>query len=66
MSLDVETTDGEDLGRISNVLFTGANDVYVVTGPRGEILLPAISQVIKQVDLAGGRVVVELMPGLTE
>ena len=66
MSLDVVTTDGEDLGRISNVLFTGANDVYVVTGARGEILLPAISQVIKQVDLAGGRVVVELMPGLTE
>jgi 16S rRNA processing protein RimM len=66
MSLDVVTTDGEDLGRISNVLFTGANDVYVVTGARGEILLPAISQVIKQVDLDGGRVVVELMPGLTE
>ena len=64
VGLDVVTTDGQDLGRISDVLFALANDVYVVNGPRGEVLLPAIHQVIKQVDLAAGRIVVELMPGL--
>jgi 16S rRNA processing protein RimM len=64
VGLDVVTTDGQDLGRISDVLFVPANDVYVVNGPRGEVLLPAIHQVIKRVDLAAGRIVVELMPGL--
>jgi 16S rRNA processing protein RimM len=66
MGLDVFTTKGEEIGRISDVLFTAANDVYVVQGARGEILLPAISQVVKQIDLAAGRVVVELLPGLLE
>jgi 16S rRNA processing protein RimM len=64
VGLDVVTTSGDDLGRLSDVLFTPANDVYVVTGPRGEVLLPAIRQVIKQIDLAAGRMVVELIPGL--
>ncbi|MGC8879812.1 MAG: ribosome maturation factor RimM [Anaerolineae bacterium] len=66
MGLDVFTTEGEEIGRISDVLFTAANDVYVVQGARGEILLPAISQVVKQIDLAAGRVIVELLPGLLE
>lgn len=64
VGLDVVTTAGDDLGRLSDVLFTPANDVYVVTGPRGEVLLPAIRQVIKQIDLDAGRMVVELIPGL--
>jgi 16S rRNA processing protein RimM len=66
VGLDVETTAGDDLGRLSDVLFTPANDVYVVTGPRGQVLLPAIRQVIKQIDLAAGRMVVELIPGLVD
>jgi len=66
IGLDVITTEGEEIGRISDVLFTAANDVYVVQSTRGEILLPAISQVIKQIDLTAGRVIVELLPGLME
>lgn len=66
VGLDVVTVTGEDLGRVSDVLFAGPNDVYVVNGPRGEILLPAINQVIKQIDLPTGRMTVELMPGLAE
>ena len=66
MGLDVITTEGEELGRISDDLFTAANDVYVVQGTRGEILLPAIHQVIKEIDLAAGRMIVELIPGLLE
>jgi len=64
IGLDVVTVEGEDLGRISEVLFTNANDVYVVVGPRGQILLPAIADVIVRVDLDAGQMVVRLMEGL--
>ena len=64
VGLDVVTIEGEDLGRVSEVLFTGANDVYVVIGPHGQILLPAIADVIIHVDLDEGQIVVRLMEGL--
>jgi 16S rRNA processing protein RimM len=64
VGLDVWTTEGERLGRISEILFTGANDVYVVQGERGEILIPAVEDVVLEVDLAGGRLTVKLMEGL--
>ncbi len=64
VGLDVWTTEGEHLGRVSEVLFTGANDVYVVQGERGEVLIPAIEDVVLEVDLAGGRLIVELLEGL--
>jgi 16S rRNA processing protein RimM len=62
--LDVFTEDGERLGRVKEILKTGANDVYVVQGDKGEILLPAIPQVIREVRLEEGRMVVRLMEGL--
>jgi 16S rRNA processing protein RimM len=63
--LAVWTTKGEHLGTVTEVLFTGSNDVYVVQDANGrEILIPAIADVIQQVDLANGRLVVELMEGL--
>ncbi len=64
VGLDVWTTEGEHLGRVSEVLFTAANDVYVVQGEKGEILIPAIEDVVLEVDLAGGRLTVELIEGL--
>lgn len=64
MGMDVVTVDGEDLGRLSDILYSNANDVYVVVGPRGQTLLPAITDVIQQVDLAEGRMIVRLIPGL--
>ena len=64
IGLDVLTVDGQDLGRISDVLYTKANDVFVVLGPQGEILLPAIADVVEGVDLEKGLVTVRLMPGL--
>ncbi len=62
--LEVWTDEGEMLGRVVEVLFTGANEVYVVQGPRGEVLIPAIADVVLQVDLEGGRLIVHLMDGL--
>ena len=64
VDLDVWTAEGEYLGRISEVLFTGANDVYVVQGEKGEILIPAVEDVVLEVDLDGGRLTVQLMEGL--
>lgn len=66
LGLQVVTVEGEPLGRIDEILETGANDVYVVHGPRGELLIPAIKQVVRAVDLAHGTITVELMPGLLE
>lgn len=64
IGVQVETEDGEPLGRVIEVLDTGANDVYVVWGPRGEVLLPAIKDVVLELDLDARRLVVRLMPGL--
>lgn len=64
VGLEVWTDEGERLGRITEVLYTGSNDVYVVTGPEGEILIPALEDVVLQVDLEAGRIVVSLMEGL--
>lgn len=67
VGLDVVSTAGERLGRLAEVLRTGANDVYIVRrkGER-DLLLPAIGDVIAEVDLKGGRMVVELLPGLLD
>ncbi|MFN2230644.1 MAG: ribosome maturation factor RimM [Anaerolineae bacterium] len=62
----VETEDGEWLGQVAEVLETGANDVYLVRGPRGEILLPAIADVVLELDLEAGQMVVRLLPGILE
>jgi 16S rRNA processing protein RimM len=60
----VDSTTGESLGKVSDILETGANDVYIVHGPRGEILVPAIKSVVKQIDPEGGRMLIEPLPGL--
>lgn len=55
------------LGELVDCFPTGSNDVYAVRQPDGrQLLLPAIWQVVKKIDLAAGRMDVELMEGLTE
>ena len=55
------------LGVLKDVLQTGANDVYIVSTPSGkELLLPVIDQVVKEIDLAAGRIEVQLMEGMEE
>ncbi|MBC7104440.1 MAG: 16S rRNA processing protein RimM, partial [Firmicutes bacterium] len=44
----------------------GANDVYVVRGRKGEILVPALKSVVREIDLERGRMTVDLPPGLAE
>jgi len=69
LGLSVRTEEGALLGTIADVLFTGANEVYVVQGdalPQGEVLLPAIDEVILAVDLEAGAMTVRLLPGLLD
>ena len=56
--------DGKPMGRITDILPTGSNDVYLVNGPHGEILIPAIEDVVKSVDIEKGQMVVQIIDGL--
>lgn len=53
IGLEVVTPAGEHLGKVENLLETGANQVLCVKGEQGEILIPFLAQVIQQVDLDG-------------
>ena len=64
--MDVETDTGEWLGRVADVIATGAADVFVVRGPRGEVLLPAIEDVILELDTERRQIKVHLLPGMLE
>lgn len=64
IGLPVFDADGEALGKLAEVLTTGSTDVYVVHGERGELLLPALEDVITQVDIDGGRIVVDVPEGI--
>ena len=61
----VYTEEQKFLGIISEVFSTGSNDVYVVKSEDGkQILLPAIKDVIKQVDIKNKKIIVHLLEGL--
>ena len=55
----VWTGAGEDLGRVTEVFRVGEGEVYVVRGPRGEILVPAVSSVVSELTPAEKRMVVD-------
>ncbi len=64
IGLEVATTEGETVGKVAEVLSTGANDVFVVRGPRGEVLIPAVEPIVTGIDIEAGRVVIDPPPGL--
>jgi 16S rRNA processing protein RimM len=64
LGLQVVTESGQNLGRLTEVLETGANNVFIIDGPGGELLVPDIPDVVLEVDVAGGRVVIRPLPGL--
>ncbi len=67
IGLEAVTLDGGKLGKISEILAPGANDVWVVKRKgKKELLLPVIDDVIKRVDLEQGLVVVDLLEGLDD
>ena len=65
IGLKVVTDEGKEFGTLTDVLQTGANDVYVVKNDKGEeILVPAIKDCVKNVDIEGGEILLHLLPGL--
>ncbi|MBR1443534.1 MAG: 16S rRNA processing protein RimM [Firmicutes bacterium] len=62
--MEVFTEDDEYLGILSDIIFTGANDVYVVKDDEKEILIPAIKKCIINVDVKEKKMTVRLMEGL--
>ena len=65
IGLDVYTEDGSLLGKVIDIYNTGANDIYTVKTQDGkEVLLPAIKDVIKQVDIQNGKIIVHILKGL--
>ena len=67
IGLAVVTDGGETLGTMKDVMFTGANDVYVVERENGkELLLPAIKDCILDVDLENGVMTVPVLDGLLD
>ncbi len=65
IGLDVHTVEGENLGKVVDIIETGANDVYVIRGEAyGEILIPAIESVIRSINVEASLMTVELPAGL--
>lgn len=65
IGLQVYTDNNEELGNIVDVYPTGANDIYVVKNEEGkQVLLPAIGDVIKKVDIENKKMIVHLIEGL--
>lgn len=65
IGLDVFTDDNENLGKLEDIYNTGSNDIYVVKNELGkQVLLPAIEDVIKNIDMDNKKVIVHLIPGL--
>lgn len=60
IGLDVITDDGKNLGKLDDIFNTGANDIYQV----GEILLPAIDDVVKKIDIENKQIIVHIIKGL--
>jgi 16S rRNA processing protein RimM len=64
IGLEVRTAQGELLGTVTEILNAESNDIYIVQGDRGEILIPAIGDVIKAIELDKGRIIIEPIEGL--
>ena len=66
IGLRVVTDEGEEFGVLTDVLQTGANDVYVVDHHGAEVLLPVTRECVLDVDVEGGFVTVHILKGLLD
>ncbi|HEY8479916.1 MAG TPA: ribosome maturation factor RimM [Spirillospora sp.] len=65
IGLSVVTADGDEVGEVTDVLHHG-QDLLVVRGPAGERLVPFVTAIVPEVDVAGGRLVIDPPPGLLD
>ena len=66
IGLAVYSTTGDSIGRITDIFPTGSNDVYVVNGTDKEYLIPAIHDVIKEINLEAGKIIIQILEGLLD
>lgn len=64
VGIEVWTNAGLYLGKISEILDTGSNDVYVVESANGQLLIPAIADVIESFNISAGKAVISPIKGL--
>jgi 16S rRNA processing protein RimM len=65
IGLTVRTEDGVELGKIVEVMETGANDVYIINSPAyGQLLVPAHDQTLVEIDLENQYVIMDLPDGI--
>ena len=67
IGLKATSDEGEDLGTLTDVIQTGANDVYVFSKDgMQDLLVPKIADCIKEVNIEEGTILVHLLPGLRD
>ncbi len=64
IGLDVYTDEGTLFGKVKDIYNTGANDIYSIETEGKEVLLPAIKEVIKQIDIENKKIIVHILKGL--
>ena len=65
VGLEVYTDEGDKLGILDDIFNSGSSDIYVVKNELGkQILLPAIKEVIKNIDMENRKITVHLIKGL--
>ena len=66
LDLEVYLDTGEYLGSISQIISSGGNDTYVVKEGEKETFIPATYEIVKQIDLANGKIIVSDFEGLLD
>ena len=66
IGVNVVTNDGTKLGKVKEILYTGGNDVYVVDTGEKDLLIPAIKDCVKEINLDENEMIIELMEGLID
>lgn len=66
LGLDVFLESGEYLGPISDIIATGSNDIYVIKREKDEVLIPATHEIIKNIDLGLGKMMIHPIEGLLD
>jgi len=66
IDLQVFDIEGNFLGEVKDVLQMGANDIYQINEGEREILIPAVSEFVKEINLADKKMIVQLIEGMVE
>lgn len=66
IGLQVFTTEGQRIGNVTDILSGTSNDNYIVLSQAGEVLIPAIDDVIRSIDLDKRTITIEAIDGLLD